>query len=250
MKDKDPAKDFAAIADDYAFFEAHSTEAEADVRAHLKHVAEIEPREGAIRMLDFGCGSGEFTAQFLAAVGWSAERLWLTLVDPAEVVRREAAVRLARFTDAPITESSVIPAGLAGSCDVVLANHVFYYVPNLVEHLRQLIEARAPGGVLLIAAESVATDPLLTGRPRCGFAGRAARGSVRQVFAQRQDRDSDDVRALHAPAESCLSSPGRPFVVRSQRRNAGPRQRRRIYSPRTAAILSIGTTSAAGPRKG
>jgi SAM-dependent methyltransferase len=149
--DKDPAKDFAAIADDYAFFESHSTEAEEDVRAHLKHVAEIGPGEGAIRMLDFGCGTGEFTAQFLAAVGWPAEQLRLTLVDPAEAVRREAVVRLARFTDAPITVSSAIPAGIAGSCDVVLANHVFYYVPNLVEHLRQLIEALAPGGVLLIA---------------------------------------------------------------------------------------------------
>ena len=84
---KEPAKDFGAIADDYAFFESHATEAEADVRAYATHLSGISPDGETVRMLDFGCGSGSFTARFLEQVGWPPERLKLTLVEPAESVR-------------------------------------------------------------------------------------------------------------------------------------------------------------------
>lgn len=36
---KNPAKDFGPIADDYAFFETHATEAEQDVRAYGERLA-------------------------------------------------------------------------------------------------------------------------------------------------------------------------------------------------------------------
>ncbi len=63
---KNPAKDFAPIADDYAFFETHATEAANDSEAYVQRLAGSVPAAGPIRLLDFGCGSGTFTANFLS----------------------------------------------------------------------------------------------------------------------------------------------------------------------------------------
>ena len=148
---KNPEKDFGPIADDYAFFENHATEAEQDARAYLEHLGEIVPAEGALRMLDFGCGSGTFTARFLKTAGWPPERLRLTLVEPVESARRLAVTRLAGFTEAPAAESATLPAGLGGSFDIVLANHVFYYVPDLQGQLAKLIDALSASGIFVTA---------------------------------------------------------------------------------------------------
>lgn len=141
-----PAKDFGPIADDYAFFERQATEAHADAAAHVAALAGSVPAAGPIRMLDFGCGSGAFTVRFLQQAGWPAERLQLTLVEPAESQRRLAVSRLASAAAAPISDSAALPAGLNGGFDVVLSNHVFYYVPNLRERLGTLIAAVSPSG--------------------------------------------------------------------------------------------------------
>jgi trans-aconitate 2-methyltransferase len=148
---KNPAKDFGPIADDYAFFETHSTEAEQDARSHLERLAGIVPATGPIRLLDFGCGSGTFTARLLQQVGWPPGRLRLTLVEPVEVARRQAVARLARYTEQPVIDAATLPSGTVESFDVVLANHVLYYVPELTSQLAGLIGALAPTGILLTA---------------------------------------------------------------------------------------------------
>ena len=148
---KNPKKDFGLIADDYAFFESHATEAEQDARAYLKYLGKIVPTERTLRMLDFGCGSGNFTARVLKQTGWPPERLRLMLVDPVESARRQAVAQLARFTEAPVAESAALPAGLVASFDIVLANHVFYYVPDLRGQLTSLIDALSNSGIFVTA---------------------------------------------------------------------------------------------------
>ncbi len=148
---KNPAKDFDEIADDYTFYERHATEAQQDAGAYLRYVPGLEPALGPVRMLDFGCGSGTFTRRFLELAGWKPERLRLTLVDPAEAARREGLARLAPFTAAPISDMDVLPAGRVGCFDLVLANHVLYYVTDLNVALSRLIDALAPSGLLLTA---------------------------------------------------------------------------------------------------
>jgi SAM-dependent methyltransferase len=151
LTSKSPAKDYDEIASEYAFFEQHATTAQQDARAYQAHVATVRPADGIVNMLDFGCGSGTFTAQFLEHTGWPPERLRLTLVDPAESVRHKAVARLARFTTSRLVESSALPIPLAERFDIVLANHVFYHVPDLEGTLRQLIAALTPTGVFLTA---------------------------------------------------------------------------------------------------
>jgi trans-aconitate methyltransferase len=148
---KNPAKDFGAIADDYAFFETHATEAEQDARAYVECLAGLVPGEGTIRLLDFGCGSGTFTARFLDETGWPPAQLRLTLVEPVETVRRQAVARLAEHTEHPVVDAATLPEGIAGGFDVVLANHVFYYVPELRSQLAGLIDALASSGVFVTA---------------------------------------------------------------------------------------------------
>jgi SAM-dependent methyltransferase len=148
---KDPAKDFGAIADDYVFFETHSTEAEADTQAYLQRLKDWMPPSEVVRMLDFGCGSGTFTARFIEQTGWSSDRLKLTLVEPAAEVRKLAVERLAKLARNPIEASASLPDGVVAAFDIVLANHVFYYVPDVEMHLQRLVAAIAPGGMLLLA---------------------------------------------------------------------------------------------------
>ncbi len=148
---KNPAKDFGLIAEDYAFFETHATEAQEDARAYAQRLAGIVPAEGAIRLLDFGCGSGSFTARLIDEAGWPPWRLRLSLVEPVDAARRQAVARLARYSDHPLVDSATLPSDTAGRFDVVLANHVFYYVPNLDAHLSALVDALAPSGVLVTA---------------------------------------------------------------------------------------------------
>jgi SAM-dependent methyltransferase len=148
---KNPAKDFGPIADDYAFFETNSTEPQADCRAYRDQLGSLIPQVGAIRMLDFGCGSGTFTARFLEEVGWPAARLHLTLVEPVETARLAAVARLARSSEHPIVDAPALPTNTAGRFDVVLANHCLYYVSELKQQLASLIGARSPGGVFTTA---------------------------------------------------------------------------------------------------
>ncbi|MGH3564009.1 MAG: class I SAM-dependent methyltransferase [Mycobacterium sp.] len=163
---KNPSKNFDDIASDYAFFRQHATVEQGEVRAYQEHLGAVKPANRIVNLLDFGCGSGTFTARFLEAVDWPPERLRLMLVDPAESLRREAVVRLADFTDSRPVESSALPMGLDRRFDIVLANHVLYYVPDLRGTLRQLIDRLAPAGVLLAAMEpptSVLREPSVIG---------------------------------------------------------------------------------------
>jgi trans-aconitate methyltransferase len=148
---KNPAKDFGPIADDYAFFETHATEAEQDARAYAERLAAVVPADGAIRLLDFGCGSGTFTARFLDQVNWPPARLRLTLVEPVESARRQAVARLIGYTEHPVADSAALPGGVSAGFDVVLANHVLYYVTELQGQLAGLIGALSPSGVFVTA---------------------------------------------------------------------------------------------------
>ena len=148
---ENPAKDFGAIADDYSFFERHATEAREDVRAYAEELRGLLPAAGVVRMLDYGCGTGTFTARFLDELGWPSERLALTLVEPVDAVRRQAVERLASRSGTPIVESAALPGEGAGPFDVILANHVFYYVPNLRAELAKLIGSLAVQGTFVTA---------------------------------------------------------------------------------------------------
>lgn len=146
-----PAKNFLPILLDYEFFEEHSTEAQEDARAFLASVKSLADKGKTIRMLDIGCGSGRFTEMFLEGCGIPADRLKLTLVEPVFGSLKTAAERLKTYSDTPIDarHDTVLKPG--DRFDLVLANHVFYYIPEPGRTIRDLADRIDPGGVMLIS---------------------------------------------------------------------------------------------------
>ena len=144
-------KSFGPIREAYAFFQQHATETEADIRAYLPHLLVVATDDQPIRMLDFGCGDGAFTAALLAHTSWSPARLQLALVEPDDVYRQQAATRLQAYTTRPVCAWPSLPAHLQSCFDLVLANHVLYFVPELDSTLAALLGALAIPGLFLTA---------------------------------------------------------------------------------------------------
>jgi trans-aconitate 2-methyltransferase len=147
----DPSKDFTPIRDDYEFFAEHSTEAAADLDAYAERLRSFDPPAGPVRMLDFGCGPGSFTARFLDRLGWGGDRLDLALVEPSATYRQQAVERLGTMTDAPIRAWDTLPTGSERAFDLILSNHVLYYVPELPATLDRIVRALDQRGLFLTA---------------------------------------------------------------------------------------------------
>ncbi len=144
-------KDFGLIENDYAFFMSHSTEAESDVAEYARQLARFVDGRALVRMLDFGCGTGEFTERLLSTLNWPAQSLELTLVEPVRHQRDDAARRLAKFSERSIAGVEVLPLENESRFDLILSNHALYYVRDLRETLRQLNQSLSPGGTFLLA---------------------------------------------------------------------------------------------------
>lgn len=144
-------KHFGSIRDDYAFFLQHSTEAEADLRAYAPHLHGLAMGDESYRMLDFGCGDGGFTAKFLVQSRWLPERLWLAIVEPDATYRQQAVDRLQAFTPHPVQAWPALPPHLNACFELILANHVLYYVRDLKGTLSAILHALATPGLFLAA---------------------------------------------------------------------------------------------------
>jgi trans-aconitate 2-methyltransferase len=147
----DPSKDFTPIRGDYEFFSTHSTEPDADLAAYAERLRSFDPPEGPVSFLDFGCGPGSFTAQFLGKASWGHDRVSLALVEPSDAYRQQAVERLRAATGRPVRAWAGLPDNVNGQFDVILSNHVLYYVPSLDDVLLRVVRALAPGGVFLAA---------------------------------------------------------------------------------------------------
>jgi trans-aconitate 2-methyltransferase len=145
------AKDFGSIETDYAFFMAHATEADSDAREYARELAGFAEGRLSIRLLDFGCGTGEFTHRLLAMLDWPPQGLEITLVEPVRDQREAAVQRLAHFSLQAIDSLESLPTVPESRFDVLLSNHVLYYVEDLAETLRRMRTLLRPGGKLLLA---------------------------------------------------------------------------------------------------
>ena len=111
-----------------------------------RHVRRLRrPRPGA-RVLDVGCGNGEFLLAMRAA-GWTVEG----------VETDSHAVSLARERSLPVHQGTLESAGYApGSFDAVTLSHVLEHLHNPVETLRRCRALLREDGVAWIATPNLA----------------------------------------------------------------------------------------------
>jgi SAM-dependent methyltransferase len=99
------------------------------------------PYVGDGRLLDVGCGSGEYV-RTMGQLGWKAEGL--------SMVESEAS-RFASATDTQIHQGNIRDLPLSKRFDAITLWHVLEHLPDPkadIEHLRQIL---APGGTLGVA---------------------------------------------------------------------------------------------------
>jgi len=146
-----PAKDFGAIETDYVFFMSHATEAKSDVQLYVRQLAGFAEGRSTIHLLDFGCGTGEFSRQLLETLTWPTSSLYLTLFEPVDHQQEIAAQTLSRFSDYAVASLGEASFDQRPIFDVILSNHVLYYAEDLGQTITQLLERLHPAGKMLLA---------------------------------------------------------------------------------------------------
>ena len=113
---------------------------------YREFLARYHPIPGRNRLLDVGCGSGQF-------LHLARERGWEVM--GTEIA--EPAVRAAQAADLPVHLGSLTTLDLPeSSCDVVTLWNVLDFIPDPVEHLRAAKRVLTPGGLLVARVANLA----------------------------------------------------------------------------------------------
>ena len=148
---EEPKVDYADVRDDFEFFLSHSTETTAQIAAMVPHLNRLSDHAGPARFLDFGCGTGDFTAELLSTLDTPPRNLDLFLVEPVREHRRRAETALSPFSS-HVSESVPYLDDLTGRAfDLILANHSVYYLSR--SEVPELVDRVADTGMLIIALQ-------------------------------------------------------------------------------------------------
>ena len=113
-----------------------------------EHVRHLPLLPGRPRVLDVGCGEGEFLAE-MAKLGWDAEGL-----DPTAEAVEAARRRGVRVSQGDLTDVGLDEEGF----DAITFRLAFEHVPDPVAALHACHRALKPGGVVWIAAPNLDSD--------------------------------------------------------------------------------------------
>jgi SAM-dependent methyltransferase len=113
-----------------------------------EHVRNLRKPEGKARLLDVGCGEGEFLAG-MQALGWSVEG-----IEP-----NGEAVSIARKRNVPVVQGTLADVDLADArFDAVTFRLAFEHLHDPFAALQACRRALKPGGVLWIATPNLASE--------------------------------------------------------------------------------------------
>lgn len=125
-------------------------------------VLDLIPWRGDERVLDVGCGNGQYMAPVSERLSGAGRYLGgdLSLGMLRDLPRGALAINV---------DVAALPL-VAGCCDVILANHMLYHVPDVDGALHECRRALCEGGRLLAATNSQASMAELTVLIREGHA--------------------------------------------------------------------------------
>lgn len=164
MKTEHSKKEFDGIKEEYDFFERHSTEAAEGVKAIASYLIPIAESARPISLLDFGCGPGNFTEDLLAKVGFNPLVLKISLVEPEAGYLKATQDRLNKFTTQSINAWDYLHNVTGRPFDLIISNHVMYYVKNMRATVEDLVLICNSKGKILI---TMATEE--NGLIKCGM---------------------------------------------------------------------------------
>jgi SAM-dependent methyltransferase len=113
-----------------------------------EHVRHLPLPEGRPRILDVGCGEGEFLAE-MRSLGWSVEG-----IDPSAEAVAVAQAQGVPATNGTLSEASLEPAAF----DAITFRLVFEHLRDPVAAVAECRRALRPQGVLWIATPSLDSD--------------------------------------------------------------------------------------------
>ncbi|MEX2644689.1 MAG: class I SAM-dependent methyltransferase [Gaiellaceae bacterium] len=147
-------------------------------------VAEVSPR----RVLEVGCGTGEFTERMARELGAD--------VVAVDISGRMVELTAARGIDARVGDVQALPFEDA-EFDVAVANWVLYHAPDVDMAIRELARVLRPGGRLVAATlgvdHTVEVWRLVGGEPTRDLSFWSENGEerLRKAFSGVQRRDAE-----------------------------------------------------------
>ncbi len=144
-------KNFDPIQEAYAFFLAHSTEAQNDLGAMEPYLQQVIKNQTSISILDFGCGDGQFLMSVLDKMSRSTQQIDVTLVEIADVARSKAKRLLESMPAVKVRSRTSLPTERGLGLDLIISNHALYYVPNLAHVLSTFKHLLNADGAMLLS---------------------------------------------------------------------------------------------------
>lgn len=142
-------KDFEAILSDYEFFCAHSNEKKANLEILSRFIKERSWGK-KVRILDFGCGPGDFLFDLVELSMDSKQALEINLVEPSSVYRKKAKKVFLKRRNVEINDWKEFDSTRKGRYDLIIANHVLYYVKDKAKLLESFSRAAHSETLILV----------------------------------------------------------------------------------------------------
>ncbi|KPJ68092.1 MAG: hypothetical protein AMJ43_01425 [Coxiella sp. DG_40] len=144
-------KDFTSIISEYTFFQEHSTEHKSILcQMKTKFKSADYLKKNGIRILDFGGGDGELLKDLYKQCNLAEFSPFLYLLEPVEKYQNEARDKLIKEGYEGLKILSKIEECEDNSLDLILVNHVLYYVKDLNETVTKLLNKLNSNGKLWI----------------------------------------------------------------------------------------------------
>jgi len=145
----EPKVDYAEVREDFEFFLAHSNETEAQIKAMTPYLGWLSRGPQPVQFLDFGCGTGDFTAQLLGALEPPPADLEISLLEPVAEHLQQAANALSPFAERFIESVPYISSLEGKEFDFILANHSLYFLTE--QEVADLLRRVAPERMMIAA---------------------------------------------------------------------------------------------------